>query len=449
MALTGDLLRERLREALGPRRTPPPAVLRVPSQPLVAVPEGQEVHHLLPGFWQDTPSGRVFVIERRFELEHRHGRLPLGHGLTSPTHLWARIGRAPELEGVDPRRVVFLDTETTGLAGGSGTIPFLVGIGHFLDGHFRLRQYFLSDLAQEAAMLRALIDYLDDFEAVVTFNGKTFDLPLIETRLVLARMRRQLTELPHLDLLHPARRIYRDRLESCRLGMLETRLLGLERHEDVPGHEIPSLYFRYLRTRRFRALLPIFEHNALDVLSLVTLTVHLARLFGGELSLSAGDRLALGRSCEGEGRHDEALAHYEAALALELAEGERRDCEKRLSLLLKRLGRLEEAAGLWATVAGRDGNRELYPLIELAMYHERVTRDLPAARQLTERALLLLEGYHARRGYPNLAAERAALHRRRLRLEERIARAEVKRMALAGRQRFRAQTRDQAQPIEA
>ena len=128
------------REALG-RRPPlslPPAL---PSVPMVALPEGQDVHHVLPGFWQDTPAGRVFVIERRFELEHRHGRLPLGRCLDSSTHLWARIGREPALAGVDPRRVVFLDTETTGLAGGSGTVPFLVGIGHFLDGHFRLRQW--------------------------------------------------------------------------------------------------------------------------------------------------------------------------------------------------------------------------------------------------------------------------------------------------------------------
>lgn len=389
-------------------------------------PQSSEIHHLLNGFWQDTPAGRVFVIERRFELEHRHGRLALGRALETPLHLWARIGRQPALDGVDPRRVAFLDIETTGHAGGTGTLAFLIGMGHFLDGHFRLRQYFLGSLGQERAMLRSLADYLADFEAVVTFNGKTFDLPLLHTRLVLSGLPTGMTGLPHLDLLHPARRLYRDRLPSCRLTELEQCLLGLTRIDDVPGAEIPSLYFRYVRTRRLRALLPVFEHNALDVLSLVTLTVYLARLFGGEIRLTGADRLALGRDCEADGRHEEAVAHYDAALALELRPTDRGECEERLSLLYKKLGRWDEAVGLWQTIAGRPDNRTLYPLLELAKYHEHVTHDLTAARLMTERALLLLERHHARIGYAGLAGERAALRKRLDRLEERTARQRAK-----------------------
>ncbi|HZQ36262.1 MAG TPA: hypothetical protein VFD32_10035, partial [Dehalococcoidia bacterium] len=187
-----------------------------------------------------------------------------------------------------------------------------------------------------------------------------------------------------------------------------------------------------------------FDHNAMDVLSLVTLMVHLARLFGGDLRLSAGDRLALGRTCEAEGRLDEAATHYEAALALELADGERREGERLLSLVLKRLGRLEEAAELWTRAAEHAGNRELYPLTELAMYHERVTRDFAAARRYTERALLLLERYHARRGYTNLTETRAALHKRRVRLDERIARAELARTRAAATVRRRGGARQPA-----
>lgn len=400
-----------------------------------------EVHHHLPGFWQDTPVGRVFVIERRYELAHRHGRLPLGRLLATPPALWARLGREPALAGVDARCVAFVDTETTGLVGGTGTLAFLVGIGHFLDGYFRLRQYFLADLAQERAMLRALADYLDGFAAVVTFNGKTFDLPLLETRLILARIRPDLARLPHLDLLHPARRLYRDRLQSCRLVQLEQSLLGLTRVEDVPGHEIPALYFRYMRTRRFRALLPVVEHNARDVLSLVTLTAHLARMFGGDARLTGADRLALGRACERETRFEEAVAHYEAALRLDLRPAEQEECEKRLSLLYKRLGRWEEAVNLWEAVAARPANRALYPLLELAKYRERVVRDFTGARLMTERALLLLERHHARMGYTDLAADRAALHRRLVRLEAREAR---KRVTAAKEARERTDKRSRA-----
>lgn len=439
-------LRGRLREALGARPPHPhlPATLiprlspacgrgagdegRCPKDGVGADrPTGEEeVHHLLPGFWQDTPVGRVFVIERRFALEHRHGRLPLGRALQVPPALWARIGRAPALAEADPRRVVFLDTETTGLAGGTGTIAFLVGIGHFLDGHFRLRQYFLSSLEQERAMLRALADYLDGFQAVVSFNGKSFDLPLLEARLVLARMPRDLAALPHLDLLHPARRLYGDRLASCRLTELEQHLLGLARVNDVPGWEVPALYFRYMRTRRFRALLPVFEHNATDVLSLVALTAHLASVVAGEARLTGADRLALGRVCEAEGRAEEAVRHYRWALAQELRPVERQECEQRLSLLLKRLGRWDEATALWHEVAARPENRLLYPLVELAKYHEHVTGDLAAARALTERAVLLLEGHHARMGFSGLAAEREALTKRLARLDGRIARTRLK-----------------------
>lgn len=430
-----EQLRARLREALGAR---PPALTPTPSPASgrgvaewseagagVGRPAGEEVHHLLPGFWQDTPVGRVFVIERRFALEHRHGRLALGQVLQTPPTLWARIGRVPALAEADPRRVVFLDTETTGLAGGTGTIAFLVGIGHFLDGHFRLRQYFLPTLEQERAMLRALADYLDGFQAVVSFNGKSFDLPLLEARLVLARMPRDLTALPHLDLLHPARRLYGDRLASCRLTELEQHLLGLTRVDDVPGWEVPALYFRYMRTRRFRALLPVFEHNATDVLSLVALTAHLASVLAGEAQLTGADRLALGRVCEAEGRTEEAVMHYRRALAQELRSVERQECEQRLSLLLKRLGRWQEAAALWQEVARRPDNRQLYPLVELAKYHEHITGDLVTARALTERALLLLEGHHARMGFAGLAAEREALRKRLARLEGRMARARL------------------------
>ncbi len=434
-------LRERLREALGPRTAgealagdaPRQAAAPWSARPAEAFADGLEplavskdIHQLLPGFWQDTAAGRVFVIERRFELEHRHGRLALGRALESSPELWARIGRQPALGGVNPRRVAFLDIETTGLSGGTGTLAFLVGIGHFLDGHFRLRQYFLGGLGQERAMLRALTDYLADFEAVVTFNGKSFDLPLLHTRLVISGMSTALTELPHFDLLHPSRRLYRDRLTSCRLGEIERWLLGLTREDDIRGADVPALYFRYIRYRRARSLLPVFEHNALDVLSLVTLTVYLCRLFGGDPRLSGADRFALGRDCEGDDRPDEAVAQYEAALTGDLRQTDHDECEKRLSLLYKKLGRWEQAVALWQTVSARPDNRMLYPLIELAKYHERTARDFAAARLITERALLLLEGHHARMGYTSAAAERAALEKRLVRLDERAARSRMR-----------------------
>lgn len=420
-----ERLRERLRETLGSGRRPEAQVIA----PAVATPtpapatSGKElgVAHYLPGFWQDTPAGRVFVVEQRFELEHEHGALPLGRTLDIAPALLARLGRDAALAAVDLRKVAFLDTETTGLAGGTGTVAFLIGMGHFLDGHFRLRQYFLEDFDGEEAMIRALTDYLADFEGVVTFNGKTFDMPLLQTRIRMTRTRQGLGDLAHLDLLHPARRLYRDRIPSCRLQELERQFLGLARQEDIPGWEIPSVYFRYVRTRRFRALLPVFEHNALDVLSLVTLAAHLAHVWRGDGLRDGGDRLALGRACEQDGSLDEAVEHFEAALdCTDLRPVEQEECERRVSLLYKRMDRPADALAVWYRVANRPDNRSLYPLLEIAKYCEHVTKDLAAARAACERALALIEQHHARMGYARAAADRAELQRRVSRIEQRL-----------------------------
>jgi len=257
----------------------------------------------------------------------------------------------------------------------------------------------------------------------VTFNGKTFDMPLLQTRVRMTRTRQGLGDLAHLDLLHPARRLYRDRIPSCRLQELERQFLGLERVEDIPGWEIPSVYFRYVRSRRFRALLPVFEHNALDVLSLVTLAAHLAHVWRGDGLRDAGDRLALGRACEQDGDLDEALEHYDAALfCADLRPVERDECERRLSLVYKRLGRMDDALAVWQRVANRAENRALYPLVEIAKHCERVTKDFAAARAACERALALIDRHHARMGYARLAADRAALTQRLERLEARLER---------------------------
>jgi uncharacterized protein YprB with RNaseH-like and TPR domain len=411
-------------------RHPTPGTRRVVFQHGLAPPRKCEagIELFLPGFWQDTPVGRVFVVEQRFDLDHQHGAYRLDQTLSVPGETLARIGRQEALREVEHPRLLYLDTETTGLSGGAGTVAFLVGIGHFLDGGFRLRQYFLDSLEHEEALLRALSDYLEGFDGIVTFNGKAFDLPLLEARFILARRRTAVRSLPHLDLLFPARRLYRDRFGSCRLGELERQVLGLTRQEDVPSFEIPSLYFRYVRQRRFRALLPVFQHNALDVLSMVTLTAHLGDLYRGAAPAAgrAGeDSLALGRVCEGDGYHEEAIGHYGAALAAGLPPVPRDEAERALSLLYKRLGRWEEAVMLWQQVADRAENRALYPLVELARYCERGARDLDGAIRHTERALDLLRRHHLRLGAAGAATEQERIERRLTRLQERAARANL------------------------
>ncbi|MEK6665539.1 MAG: ribonuclease H-like domain-containing protein, partial [candidate division NC10 bacterium] len=226
------------------------------------------VAELVGGREEVTPHGRLLVARREYQLHVRHGELPLGSALEAPPDVLRLLSRQSPSESA-PKRLLYLDTETTGLAGGTGTYAFLVGAGFFDGDRFVLAQYFMRDLDEEPALISAMAALLADFDGVVTYNGRGFDLPLLETRFVLSR-RPWPQHLSHLDLLPPARRLWSSRLPDCRLGTIEARVLGLERVDDVPGALIPSLYFHYLRSRRAEALQPVFEHNRLDVLSLVT-----------------------------------------------------------------------------------------------------------------------------------------------------------------------------------
>src|SRR5207302_806542 len=169
-------------------------------------------------------------------------------GRRAPRGVAARVPRVED-DGLAAERPLFLDTETTGLAGGPGTYAFLVGAGWIEGDAFVVTQHFMRDLDEEPALLAALAPLLERAGGVVTFNGSGFDLPLLETRFVLARRRWPAT-LPHLDLLRPSRRVWTGCLDDCRLGTLERDVLGLSREEDVPGAVIPSLYFDWLRRRR-------------------------------------------------------------------------------------------------------------------------------------------------------------------------------------------------------
>ena len=190
----------------------------------------------------------------------------------------AVLANDPALRGLDYRRALFLDTETTGLAGGTGTVAFLIGLGWFEGDGFVTQQLFARDYAEERATLLHLRERLAGREFLVSFNGKAFDANLLATRFIMNRLPDPLSGLPHLDLLHPARRLLSHRLADRRLSALETSILGFEREGDIPGSEIPQRYFDWLRRRDGRLMADVFEHNRLDILSLAALAAHLVEL---------------------------------------------------------------------------------------------------------------------------------------------------------------------------
>ena len=236
----GTDLREQLRR-LGVQR----GIIAIkPSPPRE---RGPAIEELVSGELTCTEHGPCFVTEAVYPLDHHHGALPLAALLDHDPQTAALLVRDGAADGVDLRRAAFIDTETTGLAGGTGTYAFLVGIGYYTDDAFRVRQFFMRDVVEERALLHLVGETLDGFRAVVSFNGRAFDLPLLATRFTLARMAPRLADVPHLDLLFPARRLWRRRLTSCALSSLEANVLGVAREDaDVPGRLIPGRLFRFV-----------------------------------------------------------------------------------------------------------------------------------------------------------------------------------------------------------
>ncbi len=316
---------------------------------------------------------------------------------------WPRL----ELLGGSDGKLLFLDLETTGLAGGAGTYAFLVGCGWFDGGIFRLRQFLLADFAAERALLEAVAQLTDYVSCVVTYNGKTFDLPLIETRFALQRIQTPFADLAHVDLLHPARRMWRQDDVECRLTYLEQALCGYEREGDVPGFEIPSRYFRYVRSGDARPLQAVLEHNRLDIVSLAMLTARASQLLEEGPSAATTPREAFGIGClyERVGLLDEALASFRRS---RIVEGVRAS-----AILLRRLRRYEEAAAAWRELLAARSCPPGYvreATEALAVHHEHRARDLEAARTFALQALRL----------PATAARQDAVKYRLARLDRKL-----------------------------
>jgi uncharacterized protein YprB with RNaseH-like and TPR domain len=346
-------------------------------------PAAEPIERVVDGELHDTGEGTIVRVRREYPLSHRHGAEPLADMVTAPLALLARVARADgAVDAVDG--LLFLDTETTGLAGGTGTYAFLVGVALVEGDRLVVQQLFMRDFDEEPALLAALEPLLARARALVTFNGAGFDLPLLETRFVLAR-RRWPSAMPHLDLLRPARRVWTGWLPDCRLPTLESEVLGLAREDDVPGALIPLLYFDYLRTRRAAPLRRVFDHNRDDVLSLVALVGWFARALADPGSVRPEEMAGLGRLWEPLDL-ERSLSCYRAALAAGLGEPVAQWARLRLALWDKRAARWDTACALW-DAARRHEAFDPRPWEELAKFQEHRARDLAAARAIVEDAL--------------------------------------------------------------
>jgi uncharacterized protein YprB with RNaseH-like and TPR domain len=374
------LLREQVARIDKAYRVRTPAPHRPPPIHIAEWFSGEEV---------ETARGRHFETERLFERHRRHGSAEISALAELPHDLLDTISLRSVPDG-PPEKWAFLDTETTGLAGASGTCAFLVGVGRITAEGFRVRQFFMRDYSEEASVLDAVARHLAPFRVLITYNGRVFDQPLLETRYRMNRAGAPFSSLNHLDLLYGARRLWKLRFESCRLVDLENQVLGVERQGDLPGALIPYVYFEYLHTREAVRLLPIFHHNAMDIVTLACLTgiVPFAFKDGGYAHLRNGPEMAgIARWLQQAGEPEQALKLFRRAIEAGLGDDLLFRTLWDLAALERKLGNGKAALAVWNDLAAARNPFRVRALEELAKHYEGRVKDYALALKATRTAL--------------------------------------------------------------
>jgi uncharacterized protein len=357
--------------------------------------------------------GEHFQTERLFPRHKQHGSADIGGLAELPEDLLDAVGEN-QIPALPPTRWAFLDTETTGLSGGCGTYAFLIGVGRITPEGFRVRQFLMREYVEEGSLLSALDSHLAEFDVLITYNGKTYDQPLLETRYRLASRKPPFARLHHLDLLHGARRLWKLRLESCRLVHLERQILGFEREGDLPGDLIPYVYLEYLRSREAHRLVPILHHNAIDILTLACLTAIVPAAFRStdseslsRVGVRRGEELAgIARwllTCDA---HEQALELFKRAVDAGLPDALLFRSLWDIASLEKKLQRPQAALQVFTELASCRNEYRTRALEELAKHYEHEENNSALALEFTNQAL------HYQTS--------AALERRRARLEKRL-----------------------------
>lgn len=414
--------------ALKPARKPIAADYDEPRGIAPDLPLGSErLAQLLGAAPQQTRFGEHLALRRWF-AESIGPEAPEGPLDKSALNLLAP--GAPSAVN-DPREWLFLDTETTGLAGGTGTVAFLVGIAWWDAGGLEVEQFFLREHSEEYSLLAALAERLKERRVLVTFNGKSFDWPLLETRYRMTRSLRVPEPRAHLDFLHPARNLWRLRLGSVRLPELEKGVLGWNRGADVMSEYIPQIYFDFLRGGSPDPLIPIFLHNQMDLRGLAGLAARVMQVLSEpeRYACDAFELYGASRICERRGESARARRLYERTVATESPESDElpeqasRVARRSLALLAKRDGDHSAAIAHWEALLG--SSREGFEAYEqLAIYQERHARQPHRAAEIARNALAELRRAH-RAGLIASHAHtrtRARFERRLARLERKLAR---------------------------
>jgi uncharacterized protein len=358
--------------------------VRIPVSRRNAIP----LEDIITGEEARMPYGSFFLSQGTLNAGDTHGYWRVSDFAQTSMQAAAFLMGNHASEDLSIAGGLFLDTETTGLAGGTGTFPFLIGLGWFEAGTFITCQLFARDFSEERAMLMYLSELASTKQFLVTFNGKAFDLNLLMARFILNRCQDTLSTMPHIDLLHPSRRIFSHRLENTRLSTIETDVLGVRRNGDVPGFEIPQRYFDWLRHHDGRLLEDVFIHNRLDIVSMASLLKYLADLLEENEGMNHnhhGDLFKLAGLIHDRGDLQRAKKLFEALIMshhTDVAMSARRS----LSLIYKKTHCWEEAAQLWQYLLESNPHK-VFASIELAKFYEHHARECGKALEIVRRMI--------------------------------------------------------------
>jgi uncharacterized protein YprB with RNaseH-like and TPR domain len=344
---------------------------------------------------EPQPRESLLFLENPYTYAVKYGKTGIGDGLSIPGDILYLLSRDAGFRHLDLSTALFIDLETTGLAGGTGTLPFLVGMGYYRNDRFNVAQYFLGEPAEEDRMIRELGQFFQEmgFQSVVTYNGKAFDLPLLETRFVMSRRPFGVSSLPHLDLLFAARHLWKHKHESCRLAHLAQQIVAADRAEDIPSSEIPYIYSRYLDTGDFSLVEPILYHNQEDILSLLGLVIAAAKLFVEDRAacdegFDALDMVGVGKVLKSTGNLEKWVAYSEMALGGRLPGELAKRVKVDLSDHFKKTKDWQKAVSLWQDLSATDQS-EFRSFRELAIHFEHREKDYEAAMRVVRDGLAL------------------------------------------------------------
>lgn len=338
-------------------------------------------------------------FENPYPLKTRYGKIVLSRGLEIDGEILSCLSKDDAFKSLDLSSALFIDLETTGLSGGTGVVPFLVGLGYYRDDKFWVTQFFLGDLAEEERMIQELDEFFSqmNFQSVVSFNGKGFDIPILETRFILYRQPFDLSSLPHLDFLYSARSLWGHKYESCRLFHLSHEIVEADRSEDIPSAEIPWRYFQFLKTGNFEMMEPVLYHNQEDILSLLGVVIMGSLIFseGKEEELAdAMDLYGAGKVMEKIGDVEKSIHFYKRALDGELSDEITLLAKRKISHYFKKKDEWKKALSFWKDIASSQtvSMTQLYSLRELSMYFEHKKKRHKEAKKIAEEGFVLSRG---------------------------------------------------------